>query len=581
MTTHGPDRQPRPAPETLQHVAASTQTRRELLRRAGVLGLALPASQTLLPAAPVLASPTLATRLSSPANVQEDPATLTIGVNGSPSDLDPHAAYDYRSTLAIRGPYEQLIALNGAKTEEYVGAIAESWEANDDKSVWTFKIRPGVTFQDGSPVDAEAVRLSYERFLTMGLGPVGVLTRFVEDHKQITAPDEATVVFDLGRPQPLFEAAIASQYGPQVVNVKLLREQEADGDWGRGWAQNNAEGTGTGPYRIVEFEPGQQVIMERYDGYWAGWEGEHFDRIIIRVVPETETRLQLIERGEIDIVDNLTPQALLTLEQNPDVVVDKSLSTQVEYFMLTEAGPLATPEARQAMCYAFPYDEVVEGVYEGYAKRAIGPVAEMIRGFDPETFTYSTDLAKAKELFAKAGVEEGTELRLTQEEGDENVKSAVQLFAANLEQIGITLAIETMDTTSYTALLYGDQPAEERPNVMWWGWWPDYNDAWNHLYPQVSCEAWGSKGSNAGFYCNERVDELLAESRDAADPTTYNEALAEVQQILSRDDPPAIYYIQPLWTTVLRKDVTGFVFNPIYIGTYDFYGMHRGAAEGA
>ena len=245
MTTHGPDRQPRPAPETLQHVAASTQTRRELLRRAGVLGLALPASQTLLPAAPVLASPTLATRLSSPANVQEDPATLTIGVNGSPSDLDPHAAYDYRSTLAIRGPYEQLIALNGAKTEEYVGAIAESWEANDDKSVWTFKIRPGVTFQDGSPVDAEAVRLSYERFLTMGLGPVGVLTRFVEDHKQITAPDEATVVFDLGRPQPLFEAAIASQYGPQVVNVKLLREQEADGDWGRGWAQNNAEGGAT------------------------------------------------------------------------------------------------------------------------------------------------------------------------------------------------------------------------------------------------------------------------------------------------------------------------------------------------
>jgi peptide/nickel transport system substrate-binding protein len=581
MTTHDPDRQPADVSQMPQQAATSALTRREMLRRTSALGLALPAAQALLPAAPTSASPSRAPQLASVASLQGDATTLTIGVNGSPSDLDPHAAYDYRSTLAIRGPYEQLIALKGSSTDEYVGAIAESWEANEDKSVWTFTIRSGVTFHDGTPVDAEAVRLSYERFLTLGIGPVGVLTRFVEDAKQITAPDAGKVVFDLGKPQPLFEAAIASQYGPQVVNATLLREQETDGDWGRGWAQNNEEGTGTGPYRIVEFEPGQQLIMERYDGYWGGWEGEHFERIIIRVVPENETRLQLIERGEVDIIDSLTPQALLALEQNPDVVVDKSLSTQVEYFMLTEAGPLATPEARQAMCYAFPYDEVVEGVYEGYAKRAIGPVAEMIRGFNPETFTYTTDLAKAKELFAKAGVAEGTELRLSQEEGDENVKSAVQLFAANLAQIGINLAIETMDTTSYTALLYGDQPAEERPNVMWWGWWPDYNDAWNHLYPQVSCEAWGSKGSNAGFYCNERVDELLAESRDAADPTTYDEAVAEIQQILSRDDPPAIYYIQPLWTTVLRKDVAGFAFNPIYIGTYDFYGMHRGSAEGA
>ena len=148
-----------------------------MLRRAGALGVALPASRTLLPPALVAASPIGTPRLTSPANVQGDAATLTIGVNGSPSDLDPHAAYDYRSTLAIRGPYEQLIALNGGKTEEYVGAIAESWEANEDQSVWTFKIRPGVTFQDGTPVEAEAVRLSYERFLTLGIGPVGVLTR--------------------------------------------------------------------------------------------------------------------------------------------------------------------------------------------------------------------------------------------------------------------------------------------------------------------------------------------------------------------------------------------------------------------
>jgi len=220
MTTHDRDRQRADAPEMPQQAATSALTRRQILRRTGALGLSLPAARALLPAAQVAASPARASRLASPASVQGDAKTLTIGVNGSPSDLDPHAAYDYRSTLAIRGPYEQLIALKGAKTEEYVGAIAESWEANDDKSVWTFTIRSGVTFQDGTPVDAEVVRLSYERFLTLGIGPVGVLTRFVEDAKQITAPDAGRVVFDLGKPQPLFEAAIASQYGPQVVNAR-------------------------------------------------------------------------------------------------------------------------------------------------------------------------------------------------------------------------------------------------------------------------------------------------------------------------------------------------------------------------
>ena len=93
--------------------------------------------------------------------------------------------------------------------------------------------------------------------------------------------------------------------------------------------------------------------------------------------------------------------------------------------------------------------------------------------------------------------------------------------------------------------------------------------------PQVSCESWGSKGSNGGFYCNEDVDEGLATAKDAPDAETYDAALAEVQQILTETDPSGIYYLQPEWTTVLRNNITGFVFNPIYIGTYDFYRLRR------
>jgi peptide/nickel transport system substrate-binding protein len=166
-------------------------------------------------------------------------------------------------------------------------------------------------------------------------------------------------------------------------------------------------------------------------------------------------------------------------------------------------------------------------------------------------------------------VAEGTELTFL------GSGTIAELYQASLAEIGISLTIEEVDTTTFTATFYGDAPAEERPHVMGWSWWPDYNDAWNQLYPIVSCESWGSKGGNGGFYCNERVDELLAQAKDAADLDTYATALAEAQQILSRDDPSGIYYAQPEWTTVLRKGVEGFVFNPINLGTYDLHALHR------
>src|SRR5215207_10048850 len=326
----------------LRQAAAGGLSRRQLLRRAAAMGLAVSAAQTVLGVAP-----------SKAVRLQADPTTLTIGLDGSPSDIDPHSQYDYRSTLAVRGPYEGLIGLKGGATDEYEGLIAERWEANDDQSVWTFHLREGVTFQDGSPCDAEAVRASYERLLTLDKGAVNVVARFVPDPKQITAPDARTVVFDPGKPQPLFETATAATLGVQIVNVQVAREHEEDGDWGNAWMQLNAEGTGTGPYRIVEFEPGQLLIMERYEDYWGGWEGPHFDRIVVRVVEEAETLRQLIERGDVDILDRLSTsvEAIPDFEQNPDLKVDRQTTTEVEYYIMTVGGSLESSEARQAMCW--------------------------------------------------------------------------------------------------------------------------------------------------------------------------------------------------------------------------------------
>ena len=542
--------------------------RRDLIARAAAVGLVLPG----------LAQGPAGVRraAAAPARVlAADPTTLTIALNGSPSDLDPHSAYDYRSAFPLRGPYEQLVALKGSSTTEMEGKIAESWSANADKSVWTFKIRPGVVFQDGTPCDAEAVRASFERFVTMGLGPAAAMARFIQDAKQITAPDPNTLVMDCGRPQPLLIDYLTSQYGPLVINTKAVLAQDQGGDQGHTWAMTNAKGLGTGPYEIVEFLPEERVVLKRHEAFWGGWEGSHFQQVVIRVVPEDGTRRQLVESGEVDVVDNLTPEALAALEQNPDIHVDRSFSAEVDYMMMTVHGPLETPEARQALCWSFPYDDVVQGVYKGYAKPAKGGVAELLNGFNPKTPTYTTDLDKAKALLAKAGVAEGTTIGLTQESGDENVKSAVQLWQANLAKIGVTLDVTTVDLTTFTSIVFGDAPVEERPLVMPWFWWPDFNDALNHLWAQISCDAWGSKGTNGGFYCNKEVEQLMTDAFATADPATYRDKLDRVQTIISAEDPPAVYYMQRQWTTILRHDVQGFVFNPINIGTLDFWRLSR------
>ena len=300
----------------------------------------------------LLGSPAASLARGALVSAQAEEGTLTVASYGSPVDLDPHSAAEDRSAMAIQAAYEPLMALKGDTTDEYEGLIAERWEANDDQSVWTFYLRPGVTFHDGSPCDAEAVRASFERLLTLGLAPAFEMYRFLSDPSQISTPDPLTVVFTLDRPQPLFEAAVSSQYGGQIVNAARLKELESEGDWGHGWAELNQEGLGTGPYRITLFEPEEQVILERFDNYWREWQAGQFDRVVIRVVPEGAARRQLVERGDADIVDGLDPEALEALEQDPEVVVDHSYSTEVDYIILTVAGPLGHP--RRARRCAMP-----------------------------------------------------------------------------------------------------------------------------------------------------------------------------------------------------------------------------------
>jgi peptide/nickel transport system substrate-binding protein len=545
-------------------------TRRQVLQRAGGLG----AGTVVATGGTGAASMPVPTRSRSAAARQRgDETTLTIATNRTPTELDPHSAFDPGSITALNGQFETLIQVEPGTTDRFVPLLARSWEANDDKSVWTFHLNEGITFQDGTPCDARAVRLSFERELALDLAPATVIRRFIQDVSQIVPSDAGTVVFDLGRPQPRFDAAIASLSGAPIVNADVARQHDVGGDWGHAWAVTNTDGLGTGPYRIVGFDPSQRTVLEKFEGYWQGWDGPHVNTINLRIVPEAETRRELIERGDADIADNISPEALHALTGDASLVLNLNYNLTVNFIYLTATGPLQSPMARQAICHAFPYADVIAGVYEGYAKRAIGPCAELCRGFEPDTFVYDTDLDRARMLLEQAGVQSGTTLTMIVAANSPWVRTIAELLRANLDQLGLKLETQSADYTAIVNTYYGDMPTEERPHLMPAFWSPDYNDGWNHLWPQVSSEAW--KVGNAGHYANSEVDALLDQARDAADEATYQAALSRVQQVVTHDDPAAIYVVQPQWPIVLRTEIAGFVPNLVSGELIDFYRLYR------
>jgi peptide/nickel transport system substrate-binding protein len=512
-------------------------------------------------------------RASLAPNRQSLIQTLTLVTNWPVTDLDPHSVYDGGSALAMSGTFEGLIKWSPGKSTEFEPSLAERWEHSDDRSRWTFHLRPDVTFHDGSPLDAEAVRLSFERLFTLGLAPSTVLGRFVQSIDQISAPDPATVVFDLGRTQLLFESAMATPFGTAILNANLAKSHEVDGDWGHVWAQTDSTGLGTGPYATVRSNVDDTLELHRVDTYWGGWTGEQFEQIVLRVVTEPETRRELIERGDADILINPALTSVSGMQANPDLHVVHETNLMVQYLAMTVAGPIATPEAREALCWAFPYDEVLEGVLLGYAKPSRGPVNENCRGFMPTATSFSTDLDKARALLDSAEIERPLTLSIAIAEGNPEIQAIAELFQANLRELDIELDIQNMDIGSYVALAFGDMPASERVSFFPASWGPDYDDAYNHLWPQVACDAW--QAGNAGHFCNAQVDELLIAARDAPDEATYDKALGDVQQILTTVDPAAIYFAQPEWITVLRANISGFVMNPVVSSLFDWYALSR------
>jgi peptide/nickel transport system substrate-binding protein len=505
-----------------------------------------------------------------------DPKTLVVAVDAIDGDLDPASSYLVNQAVIWLGIYEGLIRLKGESASEVEPLLADSWEPNADASSWTFHLHPGVTFSDGTPLDAEAVKANYVRTITIDLGTGYILGSFLpKPDKQIVVEDPQTIRFDLAYPYPRFDVVLAAEYGTGLVSPAVFTEHSTGpDDQGHEFLQGHA--VGTGPYMLESFEAGNQAVLVRNPTYWRGWEGSHFDRVILRSIPEAATRRQLIESGEVDIAYAGTAEDTAAIRDNPNLVAGAFKNLELVYIILGEYGPLASPEARQAMNYLFPYDDFVSTVMKDTFVRANGPFPDLLFTHDPDVFTFDTDVEKARELLSQAGVEPGTQL--TYEYYTGFGKEAGLVLQQQLEKVGLKLRLIEKEFSAFNADLTTDRPVSERANMYYWSWWPDYDDPSDYSWIIFSSDAAPDACScyNSGYYHNAEVDQIIDDGFEQTDPATLTTEFARAQDLMTRVDPPVIAVGQHLESTYFRDDIQGHEFNPLYIQTFDFYALSRG-----
>ena len=503
-----------------------------------------------------------------------DGGTLTIIQTGSIPDLDPQSAYDSDASALFFGAYEMLLRLKGSDTFEYEPMLADSWESNADQTEWSFKIADGIKFHDGTDCDANAVAESFKRFHQMGLGPVNVITRFVESPDDITAPDANTITFKLVYGTDIFLAAMASQYGPLVVSPAAVEANKTDEDeFAHEWFRENM--VGTGPYRLEEHQLGDFARLVRFEDYHRGWEGNHFDEIVFRNVEESTTRRQLMESGDADaLTQSLTPEDVVQIENAGELTVLRYDTTNADW-VLFNYERLPNPRIREAFAWAFPYDDVRNEVFQGLIVPSSGAITPTTRGYPADGFIYTTDLDKAKELLDQEGFDYSEELEFIISSGSALTQPTAELYQASLAEIGVNLKITELEEGQLSDLMYGESPASERPHFADWGWWPDYNDAWNEIFPNFHSSSIAPNGSNALGYSNAQVDELLDRSSTLGAGEEYDNTISEINRIMVEEDPAGAFYGSVQWYTIMNPAIKGFVPNPIYINTYNVYDMYR------
>jgi peptide/nickel transport system substrate-binding protein len=464
---------------------------------------------------------------------EEGPKTggeLIVGNNADAKTLDPHLSSDLYSSRVFEQVFETLVAIDFEGN--YVGVLAESWEVSDDGTVWTFMIRDGVKFHDGTEMTVEDVKFSLERVADPETKSPHRPDFAVID--KVNTPDEKTVEVVLKEPSGVFMNALLS--GQVVPKAKV---EELGEDF-------NTNPVGTGPFEFVEWIPDDHITVKAFEDYWDG--RAHLDKITFRPIPEASTRLVELETGGIHLMGEVPGQELERLEDTEGIKIDSVIGTNYRILaMNTEREPFDDKNVRQAIAHAVDKQKIIDVVYPGVAIKAEGPLPPTSWAFDESFKGLQHDMDKAKELLAESDYPDGFEVKLMISE-DQRLQRDAVLIQSMLEPLGIVISIESVEWGTFLDRLMG------RDYDMLRVGWTTNPEPDSLLYNTLHSS---SEKFNFTAYNNPQVDELLDQGRQETDIEERKEIYRQVQEIVV-DDAPMAYLYHERRVVAEREVVQGF-----------------------
>jgi peptide/nickel transport system substrate-binding protein len=495
-----------------------------------------------------------------------DAKTLVVASGADAETLDPQVSFDGQSPLLWRAVYENLLTYDG-DTLDIIPHLAESFDVSEDGLTYTFKIRPGVTFSDGEPLNAAAVKMSIDRQIGVEQGIAYALAGVTA----VDTPDDMTVVLTLSAPSDGALSAFAGNYAPYIISPKAIKDNEQDGDWAQAWLHDNM--VGTGPYVLDSYSQSQQAVFKRNPNYWGGWDGDHFEQLFVKYVKEPATERLLLEQGEVDVALFLPDDAVEELDGAAGITVTDVPSFNLYYLVFNcKEGPTADKKVRQALSYGFDYQTWIDDVLRGKAQQARGPIPSNFVGFNPKTLQYTYDPDKARQMLADAGYPDGGfEIDYTYESGYFWKRPLGELFQSNMADLGVTVNIQELSPSAWADLLSNPETARHAFGLVWW---PTLAIPYDYMFSLFATGAQGTAGYNWGYYSNPELDKLLEQGSAEVDEAKRTEIYNKAQDLLA-DDAPALFIYEKHYRLPMRDNVKGFVFNGVYIETLNFYGMSK------
>ena len=493
-----------------------------------------------------------------------DTQTLVYGTTEKVTDLDPAHAYDFHTWEIFYNIYQGLMAYEPGETK-LVPGLAQSYSVNAAGDEYTFKLRPGLKFSDGTPLEASAVKWSIDRVIRLQGDPSWLVTDFV---KEVQVVDAATVKFVLSAPTAFFpQLAATVPYYPVNPNVYPADKIIRDPSELKGGAL-----VGLGPYKAVSFKRDEEVILEANTSFWGSQ--PKIPRIVIRYFADATTMRLALERGEIDLAyKSLNPSDIKDLAQKKELRMYKLPGPQIRYICFeTSELTFKDKRLRQAVANLIDRQEIIDKVYLGLNS----PLYSMVPNgmvYQAKTFKdvygEKPKVEAATALLAAAGYTPAKPLRIEfwytpSHYGDPEVNMA-EVIKAQLERSpAVKVALKSAEWATYK-----DQWRNKQMALWLLGWYPDYIDPDN--YTAAFAGTSGSKGMGINWSSAEW--DKLFDTEQRSTNAQVRETTFKTLQTLWADEIPTL----PVWQGDLyvftRPGVKGVKIGPTLVFNYNVLEM--------